>query len=190
LGNSNGSGDEKPEHLNANLSSEPSGSNTENVGDAKSGWTGRGKDKDIEGQEFRFTRTGSNGNLGDPKQLLFPTSREHGAMDEASGIPTNGEGRELAQADSESSPARKREGDRANASECNETQSSLGGVFDVNSVGVGVSELSGLSDSELEEIRKWMVRCDNRTDELRLLGNGVCPPTATRAFLTLFDKLK
>jgi hypothetical protein len=35
-----------------------------------------------------------------------------------------------------------------------------------------------------------MVRCDNRTDELRLLGNGVCPPTATRAFLALFEKLK
>jgi hypothetical protein len=30
----------------------------------------------------------------------------------------------------------------------------------------------------------------NRTDELRLLGNGVVPPTATRAFLTLLEKLK
>ena len=30
----------------------------------------------------------------------------------------------------------------------------------------------------------------NRTDELRLLGNGVVRSTATRAFLTLFEKLK
>ena len=31
--------------------------------------------------------------------------------------------------------------------------------------------------------------CDNRTDELRLLGNGVVPATAERAFLVLFAKL-
>ena len=30
---------------------------------------------------------------------------------------------------------------------------------------------------------------DNRTDELRLLGNGVVPATATRAFLTLMKQL-
>jgi DNA (cytosine-5)-methyltransferase 1 len=33
------------------------------------------------------------------------------------------------------------------------------------------------------------VTSDNRTDELRLLGNGVVPATATRAFLTLMDQL-
>jgi hypothetical protein len=31
--------------------------------------------------------------------------------------------------------------------------------------------------------------CDNRTDELRLLGNGVVPATATRAFLILMNQL-
>jgi site-specific DNA-cytosine methylase len=36
--------------------------------------------------------------------------------------------------------------------------------------GLGVAELSGLSDQELAEIRHWMVASDNRTDELRLLG--------------------
>jgi hypothetical protein len=35
-----------------------------------------------------------------------------------------------------------------------------------------------------------MVKTDNRTDELRLLGNGVVKATATRAFLTLLEKLK
>jgi DNA (cytosine-5)-methyltransferase 1 len=33
------------------------------------------------------------------------------------------------------------------------------------------------------------VSCDNRTDELRLLGNGVAPATAERAFRTLLTKL-
>lgn len=33
------------------------------------------------------------------------------------------------------------------------------------------------------------ITCDNRTDELRLLGNGVVPATATRAFLTLVKEL-
>lgn len=37
---------------------------------------------------------------------------------------------------------------------------------------------------------KLCVSGDNRTDELRLLGNGVVPATATRAFLTLINELK
>ncbi len=41
----------------------------------------------------------------------------------------------------------------------------------------------GLDYAELQ------VACDNRTDELRLLGNGVVPATATRAFLTLLQEL-
>jgi DNA (cytosine-5)-methyltransferase 1 len=32
------------------------------------------------------------------------------------------------------------------------------------------------------------VSCDNRTDELRLLGNGVVPQTAEKAFLTLIKQ--
>ena len=32
--------------------------------------------------------------------------------------------------------------------------------------------------------------CDNRIDELRLLGNGVVPATAEKAFLVLFSELK
>ena len=33
------------------------------------------------------------------------------------------------------------------------------------------------------------VSCDNRTDELRLLGNGVVPATAEKAFRTLMAEL-
>lgn len=41
----------------------------------------------------------------------------------------------------------------------------------------------GLGNAEL------YVSCDNRTDELRLLGNGVVPDTASRAFFTLLSEL-
>lgn len=36
---------------------------------------------------------------------------------------------------------------------------------------------------------KLCVSCDNRTDELRLLGNGVVPATAARAFTVLMEEL-
>ena len=42
---------------------------------------------------------------------------------------------------------------------------------------------SGMDDAEL------YVTCDNRTDELRLLGNGVVPATAERAFRVLMGQL-
>jgi len=42
---------------------------------------------------------------------------------------------------------------------------------------------SGMDYAEL------CVTCDNRTDELRLLGNGVVPATAEKAFITLLSKL-
>ena len=54
-------------------------------------------------------------------------------------------------------------------------ESPLGGSLDGSSCGVGDAEL--------------YVSCDNRTDELRLLGNGVVPATAERAFVTLLSEI-
>jgi len=59
--------------------------------------------------------------------------------------------------------------------ECREAEPSLGGDANGTTRGMGYAELS--------------VSCDNRTDELRLLGNGVVPATATLAFQTLLDEL-
>jgi hypothetical protein len=70
-----------------------------------------------------------------------------------------------------------------------EAEFSMGDPAYGTSVGLGVAELSGLSDQELAEIRHWMVASDNRTDELRLLGNGVVPACAERAFRVLFSEL-
>jgi DNA-cytosine methyltransferase len=54
------------------------------------------------------------------------------------------------------------------------TEPSLGGDADGNTSRMDYAELC--------------VTCDNRTDELRLLGNGVVPTTATRAFLALINE--
>lgn len=57
-----------------------------------------------------------------------------------------------------------------------QTESPLGGDVD------GASR--GVDDAEL------YVSGDNRTDELRLLGNGVVPTTAEKAFRTLINEMK
>ena len=56
-----------------------------------------------------------------------------------------------------------------------QTQPPLGRDTHGTAGGVGYAELC--------------VSCDNRTDELRLLGNGVVPATAERAFRVLINKL-
>lgn len=54
-------------------------------------------------------------------------------------------------------------------------ESSLGGDAD--------GDPGGLDDAKLYESG------DNRTDELRMCGNGVVPATAAKAFITLYDKI-
>jgi len=56
-----------------------------------------------------------------------------------------------------------------------QTESTLGGDTD--------GAACGMDDAEL------YTTCDNRTDELRLLGNGVVPATAEKAFTTLWNQL-
>jgi DNA (cytosine-5)-methyltransferase 1 len=64
---------------------------------------------------------------------------------------------------------------QANKHSIGQTKPTLGG--DVN------GPASGLDYAEL------CSACDNRTDELRLLGNGVVPATAEKAFRTLWQEL-
>lgn len=71
-----------------------------------------------------------------------------------------------------------------------QTQPPLGGNADGLAAGLDFPGCTGLSDTELEEIYGWMVKGTNRTDELRMCGNGVVPQTAERAFRTLFAKIK
>lgn len=133
--------------------------------------------------------TSDSGCLVNAEQFLFPATREHGAMDETSGIPADGEGCEPSQTDPESSATRKREGDGGNASECNETQPEVGGDANGTSIRLDLPGMPTISDSELVEIFDWMVKGESRVDELRLLGNGVFPSTSEKAFRTLFKEL-
>jgi DNA (cytosine-5)-methyltransferase 1 len=66
-------------------------------------------------------------------------------------------------------------GTRPTESSRRQTQPPLGGDSDGIACGMDYAELC--------------VTCDNRTDELRLLGNGVVPATAERAFRTLLAEL-
>lgn len=71
-----------------------------------------------------------------------------------------------------------------------ETQSPLGRDANGLAAGLDLSRYTGLSDSELAEIREWMEKGTNRTDELRMCGNGVVPATAERAFRVLYKELQ
>ena len=65
--------------------------------------------------------------------------------------------------------------DRGMESEQWTTEPALGGNADGPAGGLGHAEL--------------FTACDNRTDELRLLGNGVVPATAEIAFKTLLAEV-
>jgi len=52
-----------------------------------------------------------------------------------------------------------------------------------------LAELRKRLDLTQSEIAELFTTTDNRTDELRLLGNGVVPATAHVAFTTLFSRL-
>jgi DNA (cytosine-5)-methyltransferase 1 len=67
------------------------------------------------------------------------------------------------------------DGDKSGSGSGSQTESQMGGNSDGPADWVDYAELC--------------VSCDNRTDELRLLGNGVVPATAERAFRTLIKEL-
>ena len=70
-----------------------------------------------------------------------------------------------------------------------QTQPPMGRNADGPADGLDFPGCTGLSDTELAEIREWMVKGTNRTDELRMCGNGVVPQTAERAFHVLYAEL-
>ena len=70
-----------------------------------------------------------------------------------------------------------------------EIKSPLGRVLDGPANGLDLPGCASLSDTELAEIREWMIKGTNRTDELRMCGNGVVPATAEKAFQVLYVEL-
>ena len=70
-----------------------------------------------------------------------------------------------------------------------EAECPMGGNAPGNSDGLALPGMPPISHQELAEIHSWMHRCVSRIDELRMAGNGVCPPTLETAFRTLFNRL-
>lgn len=73
------------------------------------------------------------------------------------------------------------------------TEASGGGQGDVEQAESGQTQppLGGDADGPAGRLdyAELCISCDNRTDELRLLGNGVVPATAAQAFATLIHEL-
>jgi hypothetical protein len=126
--------------------------------------------------------------MGDSECIRLQGWGEQTAMGEKGFIPI-GEGCESSSSTQEPINTGEQEGSWRDESECSKIEQPMGYSTHGTESWLGISELSGLSDSELAEIREWMVKTDNRTDELRLLGNGCVPATVSRAFLTLLNKL-
>ena len=85
------------------------------------------------------------------------------------------EGQQIGRPITEGRPSTEQEPQRPNGGREREAESALGGNPNGAACGVDYAELC--------------VSCDNRTDELRLLGNGVVPATAERAFRVLMEEL-
>jgi len=155
VGNAYRSRNEEPEHLDANLPSEPSGGDSEGMGHAK-----------------RPERRAS-------ESFDDVSNRNDAGWIEAAG-GAGGSGKSMGNAEGRDG-LRSAQRDPRHAAQpdegagCRQTQSSLGRDADGTASGMDYAELS--------------VTCDNRTDELRLIGNGVVPDTAERAFLTLAEEL-
>ena len=172
LEDSNGSRGEEPEYHQANLPTEPSGCCAETMGNAASERSHRGAQDRLGLQPEVFGE--GHENMGDASQLFSDGSDNNSRISERS----------------QSVSKFGNSSWKTNDNERSKIECEMGRDAYESSIGMDISELSGISHSELAEIREWMVKTDNRTDELRLLGNGVVPPTATRAFLNLFEKLK
>ena len=142
---------EEPEHLNANLPTEPSRGDTEGLGNSSSE------------RPYRGSEDGAN-------QQSEMLGEGHEAVGNAES-GWRGESRDEVSARQGHWTARPSRSDEQHS----QAQPSMGRDADGPASGLGYAELQ--------------VSCDNRTDELRLLGNGVVPATAERAFRFLWHEI-
>ena len=117
--------------------------------------------------------------VGNPKRIRLEPAGDEGTMGEAGG-GSSGEGCKPASSAKESSHP---------GNIISQVESPMGGNINGPTAGLDFSRCTGLSDTELEDIYGWMVKGTNRTDELRMCGNGVVPQTAERAFRVLYREL-
>ena len=160
--------------------------NPDNTGPSCSGTECEGKrSHDATGNDTGKTESGTWGSI-----MQGPTDDDVGDTQRECGLQGSGERQEhrgTRETDGSASPSP--ESVRQDGQGQSETEPSLGGDIDGITLGMVLSEYTGLSYQELEEIYHWMCAGASRVDELRLLGNGVVPPCAERAFRTLYARL-
>jgi DNA (cytosine-5)-methyltransferase 1 len=217
VANSKRSRGEEPEHLDANLSPEPSGCDTESVGNASQredhgreprdlgGETGQGRCGDhaadrtgevlgnAEGQRpatLRAEHEGLSGQLcaasaGD--EAMGNSSRQRCEQN----TPLRGEQQPSGSSEERGTGVAEAMGDTKKHDRGNESEWSPAFGLEQSSGGQTQPPLGGNIDGNPDRLddAELFTTCDNRTDELRLLGNGVCPPTAERAFRVLTEEL-
>ena len=183
VAHAHGSRGEEPEHQQANLPTEPSGGNSEAMGNASgerceqdAALRGEQQPSGI-GEECGLGVAEAMGNA-----LLTGSSPERPNRGQQDGLgqPSGG-----TMGNSNSPRPQEWTGQRGagiqgthadgGADAERQTQPAMGRDADGPARGMGYAELC--------------VSCDNRTDELRLLGNGVVPATAERAFRVLTNEL-
>jgi len=129
-----------------------------------SGGEGEFSGEEVLGNADSLQCTGS-GELGDIQRSILP---QDGWQETSDGLVASSEGMGNAE---------------------RQTQPEVGGDANGSSIGLDLPTMPTISNSELVEIFDWMVKGESRVDELRLLGNGVFPSTAEKAFRTLFKEL-
>ncbi len=192
VGNTNRRGREESEHLDPNISPESSGCDTKELGDTKNKRKLNEAEQDISQAGSLLDRASEGASMGNAESIRPSTRRpEHegfsgklrtpSASDEGLGNAENRSNGQLPSEQQGGNPVGGSGEEGRSCAEqelkrpdgCNERQAepSMGG--DPN----GTANRMG--DAEL------FVSCDNRTDELRLLGNGVVPATAEIAWRIL-----
>ncbi len=121
-------------------------------------------------------------------------SGERSAWPSRPGQPQHGwePPRVVGNSESEQSSSRDHRGQQGSLGEQEQVQlggGDCGALREIN--GQAQPPLGGNPDgtSDWMDYAELYTTCDNRTDELRLLGNGVVPATAERAFRTLIKEL-
>jgi DNA (cytosine-5)-methyltransferase 1 len=178
---------EEPEHLDADIPTEPSGCDTEGVGNTEGGasiikrskqseeWSGIAAAGAAMGNSSR-QRCEQNAPLRGEQQPSGSSEERGSGVAEAMGDTAKqgfqgGAGEVIQRPIQRPSNDDREQKDYADG----QAQPPLGRDSDGAAGGMDYAELC--------------VSCDNRTDELRLLGNGVVPATAEKAFRVLSEEL-
>lgn len=175
-------------NANSNEPSEGRGDNAEVLevsskqwkdnGSIISGGEGELSGEEVLGNADNLQCTGS-GELGDIQRSILP---QDGWQETSDGLVASSEG--MGNATSEGSQERP---PRPHDSPIQATQRGSGSEGNRQTEPPMGRDADGLADRV--DYAELYTTCDNRTDELRLLGNGVVPATAERAFRTLLEEL-